>query len=369
MGRLLLVSNRLPVTVKRSGDAFEVTRSAGGLATGLSGPHQKGGGLWLGWPGPVGELEGSARQKLEAELSALRTVPLYLSDEEVSRYYEGFSNGVLWPLFHYSLDRIPNDAADWDAYRSVNEKFADARRRALPAGRPDLGPRLPARCSCPGCSASGCPMRGSASSSTSPSLPPRCSARCPGASEILRGLLGADLIGFHTLSTTRGTSRTRCCTTDRQPNDVDQVDYEGRMIADRRLPDGHRRAVVRRGGAAERGDRRRCEALRSSSGTAACSSGSIGSTTRRASPSGCSRSTGCSSENPELRGQGALSSRSRCRRATNVVDYEQLTPRGRRARRADQRRVRHARAGRRCTTSTARSRPRQLDRRSTARPT
>src|SRR6185312_13613087 len=107
MARLLLVSNRLPVTVKVEHGKLSVQPSAGGLASGLKGPHEGSGGLWLGWPGDTSKLDEAGLQQLAPQLQALRTEPLYLSASEVSRYYDGFSNRVLWPLFHYFVDRLP----------------------------------------------------------------------------------------------------------------------------------------------------------------------------------------------------------------------------------------------------------------------
>ncbi|RYZ44929.1 MAG: bifunctional alpha,alpha-trehalose-phosphate synthase (UDP-forming)/trehalose-phosphatase, partial [Myxococcaceae bacterium] len=125
MARLLLVSNRLPVTVKAEKDSVSVVRSAGGLATGLSRPHERSGGMWIGWPGDVSRLTDAQRAQVEKQLADLRCVPLYLSASEVSRFYEGYSNRVLWPLCHYMLDRVPRQDRDWDAYRKANERFAD----------------------------------------------------------------------------------------------------------------------------------------------------------------------------------------------------------------------------------------------------
>ena len=55
----------------------------------------------------------------------MRLVAVPLSADQVTRYYEGFSNGVLWPLFHYLLEQIPLQVSDWDAYVEANERFAD----------------------------------------------------------------------------------------------------------------------------------------------------------------------------------------------------------------------------------------------------
>ncbi len=134
MARLVLVSNRLPVTVHVEHGELKVVRSTGGLATGLRGPHDHSGGTWVGWPGDVSRLAEGERAVLDAKLKELRCVPLYLNAHEVSRYYDGFSNAVLWPLFHYLLDRIPPTSQEWDGYRAVNERFAEAAAREWQRG-------------------------------------------------------------------------------------------------------------------------------------------------------------------------------------------------------------------------------------------
>jgi trehalose 6-phosphate synthase/phosphatase len=197
MSRLLLVSNRLPVTVKLEQGRVQVARSAGGLATGLSGPHEQSGGLWVGWPGDVSRMSESQVSTLDGQLSQLRCVPLHLSQAEVNRFYEGFSNRVLWPLFHYMLDRIPLHSRDWEAYRRVNVRFADKvaehyregdtvwvhdyqlmlvpqlLRERLPRARIGFFLHIPFP-----------------SSEVFRTLPWR--------EEVLRGVMGADLVGFHT---------------------------------------------------------------------------------------------------------------------------------------------------------------------------
>jgi trehalose 6-phosphate synthase/phosphatase len=125
--RLLIVSNRLPITLSTdAGGHVVVTPSAGGLATGLRMAHAASDGLWIGWPGrPRGE-SGRVAYEASARLKAERLVPVELSADEIRRYYAGFANGVIWPLFHYLLDRLPLDASEWRAYEAVNRKFADA---------------------------------------------------------------------------------------------------------------------------------------------------------------------------------------------------------------------------------------------------
>ena len=199
MGRLIIVSNRLPVTVRAGLDGGEpqVTRSPGGLATGLSGPHQESAGLWIGWPGDTSALPAEQRAQVWASLEADRLLPVDLTPEEVSGYYEGFSNRVLWPLFHYLLDHIPLEAMQWEVYRRVNARFADA---VVEHAAPDdtiwvqdyqlcLVPAL-LRERLPGARIGFFLHIPFPSSEVIQALPWR--------DELLRGLLGADLVGFHT---------------------------------------------------------------------------------------------------------------------------------------------------------------------------
>jgi trehalose 6-phosphate synthase/phosphatase len=126
--RLVMVSNRLPVTVVAENGGVRLEPSSGGVATGLKGAHDRRGasGLWVGWPGDTSSLTEAQANHVRLECERQRIVPVELSTDEVARYYEGFSNTVIWPLFHYLLDRVPYDANEWDTYYEVNRKFADA---------------------------------------------------------------------------------------------------------------------------------------------------------------------------------------------------------------------------------------------------
>jgi trehalose 6-phosphate synthase/phosphatase len=123
--RLLIVSNRLPVTVKLDDGVPVVQRSVGGLATGLRTPHERSGGQWIGWPGPFGAAGENVLRQVRGRLAALRTVPVELTPHEIDVFYEQISNGVLWPIFHDRIDRLPLRVAGWDVYESVNARFAD----------------------------------------------------------------------------------------------------------------------------------------------------------------------------------------------------------------------------------------------------
>ena len=107
VSRVLIVSNRLPVTVRADADGVLVQPSVGGVATGLLGPHERSGGLWIGWPGLEEPLADRDAAALAAQLDAKRLVQVPLTQEEVHRYYEAYSNGVLWPLFHYFVGELP----------------------------------------------------------------------------------------------------------------------------------------------------------------------------------------------------------------------------------------------------------------------
>src|SRR5579884_1749929 len=199
MARLILVSNRLPVTVKVDRGELAVARSAGGLATGLRGPHEKSGGLWVGWPGDVSRMTAAQQRQLETHLDELRCVPVYLTPGEVSRYYGGFSNAVLWPLFHYLLDRIPPTSQEWDVYRAVNRKFADAVARVWRPGdlvwvhdyQLVLVPQM-LRARIPGATVGFFLHIPFPASEVLRILPWR--------EQVLEGMLGADLVGFHTFT-------------------------------------------------------------------------------------------------------------------------------------------------------------------------
>jgi trehalose 6-phosphate synthase/phosphatase len=123
--RLLIVSNRLPLTVRVDGGRATVRRSVGGLATGLSGPHERSRGLWFGWPGGLDGLDAAARASALRQLAELRAVPLLLDEREVAVFYEHLSNAVLWPICHDRVDRLPLRVEGWDTYEAVNARYAD----------------------------------------------------------------------------------------------------------------------------------------------------------------------------------------------------------------------------------------------------
>ena len=125
MSRLLIVSNRLPLSARMTADGVRMEPSSGGLANGLRPCHERCESLWFGWPGDVSGATTTQREQFDERLHEHRIVPVHLSGEQVARYYHGFANRVLWPSFHYLVDRVPVDASGWDDYRDVNEAFAE----------------------------------------------------------------------------------------------------------------------------------------------------------------------------------------------------------------------------------------------------
>jgi trehalose 6-phosphate synthase len=124
--RLVVVSNRLPVAVEGKGREAHITAGKGGLVTALAPVLRHRGGLWIGWSGAAGSpgLEEPLRAFSEEAGYALHTVEL--SEEEVQGFYLGFSNEVIWPLFHDFQSRCNFVPGYWRAYLAVNRKFAAA---------------------------------------------------------------------------------------------------------------------------------------------------------------------------------------------------------------------------------------------------
>jgi trehalose 6-phosphate synthase/phosphatase len=127
-GRLVVLSNRLPFTVREGRRGPEVERSSGGLVAALAPALARRGGTWIGWAGPAG----LSAESLPAP-EGYRLVPVQLGAQEVRLYYHGFSNRTLWPLFHSFPTRMQLDRRDWFAYEAVNQRFAHLAAEAAEA--------------------------------------------------------------------------------------------------------------------------------------------------------------------------------------------------------------------------------------------
>jgi trehalose 6-phosphate synthase/phosphatase len=200
-GRLLLASARLPVALGRSrgngaaAGGWEVSAAPGGLVTALRGIAARREFAWIGWPGAV--VPDAERPSVEQRLALLGGVtPVFLEAGEVTGWYEELSNRVLWPLFHALPTPMQVASGAWQSYQRVNERFADALAAEARPGdtiwihdyQLALVPQLLRRRDVD-CAIGFFLHIPFPASETFRTLPVR--------EEILRGILGANYIGFH----------------------------------------------------------------------------------------------------------------------------------------------------------------------------
>ncbi|MCR5697251.1 MAG: bifunctional alpha,alpha-trehalose-phosphate synthase (UDP-forming)/trehalose-phosphatase [Marinilabiliaceae bacterium] len=123
--KLFIISNRLPVKVTmKSQDELELERSEGGLATGLSSLDSKYEKHWIGWPG-INPKKKVTEDVVKRMLAEYNYHPVFLTNTQYNNYYEGYSNSTLWPLCHYFYSYLQQKRKFWDAYREVNALFCE----------------------------------------------------------------------------------------------------------------------------------------------------------------------------------------------------------------------------------------------------
>lgn len=192
MQSLIIVSNRLPITVNQT-----IEKSSGGMVSALEGLGDKFNIQWIGWAGGVVE-DSKRKEAIASELKErFNFLPIFLNQEDVETYYNGFSNSSLWPLLHYMPSNARYEEKWFQNYEKVNRLFAekileqsgpddiiwihDYHLMLLPALLRDKRPDL---------------TIGFFLHTPFPSYE---IFRChPKREELLNGLLGANLIGFHT---------------------------------------------------------------------------------------------------------------------------------------------------------------------------
>ncbi|MFU8793562.1 MAG: bifunctional alpha,alpha-trehalose-phosphate synthase (UDP-forming)/trehalose-phosphatase [Acholeplasmataceae bacterium] len=128
MSKTIFVSNRLPVTVSKKDDHLSYQKSIGGLATGLKSFHQSSDSLWIGWPGIASSaIDTKEKKDISKTLhQSYQCQPVFLTERDIDNYYEGFSNKTIWPLFHYFAEKTEHSNDTWESYKTVNLKFYDA---------------------------------------------------------------------------------------------------------------------------------------------------------------------------------------------------------------------------------------------------
>jgi alpha,alpha-trehalose-phosphate synthase [UDP-forming]/trehalose-phosphatase len=220
---MVVVANRLPFDVEHHSDGSTTTRqSPGGLVTALEPILSRRSGAWIGW-------SGTADHEMDpVQTDGLTLVPINLSSDDVEQYYEGFSNATLWPLYHDAVAESEFHRFWWDSYVAVNRRFAERAAEVAAPGatvwvhdyqlqlvpqmlrqlRPDLRIGFFLHIPFP---------------------PTELFNRLPWRTQLIRGLLGADLIGFQLPGGARNFSRLA-----RALSDVDgkggTLFYDGRTV-------------------------------------------------------------------------------------------------------------------------------------------
>jgi trehalose 6-phosphate synthase len=121
---LIIVSNRLPITINKDADGiYHFKMSSGGLVSALSGFKKSLNFTWIGWPGFF--IPPKDRPLVDKRL---------IDDDVADRHYNGFSNSILWPLFHYHPGEMNFDEENWLAYRQANLQFAEVVRHQITPG-------------------------------------------------------------------------------------------------------------------------------------------------------------------------------------------------------------------------------------------
>ena len=194
---LIIVSNRLPVTVSRKKNRILIKESPGGLATGLRSLRQKKQVLFIGWPGYIPRNSREKNYIQECLIKDHQCHPVFLSRPELDKYYYGFSNRTIWPLFHYFSSLSTFEEPEWKSYEKVNQKFLQIiMETADPANtfwvhdyHLMLLPKLIRKVF---------PKSSIGFFLHIPFPSSEIFRILPWRTEILEGLLGADLVGFHT---------------------------------------------------------------------------------------------------------------------------------------------------------------------------
>ncbi len=199
MSRIILASNRLSVSAQRTESGFSYTPSVGGLATGLSSFFERSDSLWVGWSGLADDDLSDEEQRNVSETlrNNYKSITVSLSRADLDQFYYGFCNNVIWPLFHYFPTFVDYDPAAWEKYREVNERFLAAITSV--AGPDDyIWIHDYQLMLLPGMVRSHLPDTKIGFFLHIPFPSYELFRLLPWREELLHGMLGADLLGFHT---------------------------------------------------------------------------------------------------------------------------------------------------------------------------
>ncbi|UCH87917.1 MAG: bifunctional alpha,alpha-trehalose-phosphate synthase (UDP-forming)/trehalose-phosphatase [Thermoplasmata archaeon] len=126
MSKLIIVSNRLPVNIIKKGNQFELQPSVGGVATGLGSFYKSYNSVWIGWPGITENAIKGKKRYIQKRLESENCYPVCLTKKDIDNFYYGFCNKTIWPLFHYFNQNTQYNNDYWESYKKVNELFCDA---------------------------------------------------------------------------------------------------------------------------------------------------------------------------------------------------------------------------------------------------
>jgi trehalose 6-phosphate synthase len=221
---LVVVANRLPLDDNAALDgACEWRRSPGGLAGALHAILEQTPATWVGWTGGIGPAPELP------DVGTLRIRPVPLSEQELRGYYDGFASTTLWPLYHDAVEQPVFDRGWWETYRTVNRRFAEAAAEVAEPGAAvwvqdyhlQLVPRM---------------LR-----ERRPDLligfflhvpfpPPELFMQLPRRVEVLRGMLGADLVGFQRPQAAHNIAQLAAKLLGAEVTPDDQIIVDGRAV-------------------------------------------------------------------------------------------------------------------------------------------
>ena len=227
-GKLFIVSNRLPVRIQKDNGNFTFKQSVGGLATGLTNLFKKIHGYWIGWPGLASVPPTKRKDIAETLQKEYNCIPVFLNKEEIEKYYNGFSNSTIWPLFHYQSMFTSYDEKNWQEYIEVNKKFA---RKVLEYANEDdiIWVHDYHLLLLPGLLRKALPEAKIGFFLHIPFPSQELFRLLPWRREILEGMLGADLIGFHTYDYTRH-FLSCCLRLANYSNEFGRISIENRFV-------------------------------------------------------------------------------------------------------------------------------------------
>jgi trehalose 6-phosphate synthase len=223
--QFVVVANRLPVDAAEDG---EWKRSPGGLVTAVHPIVRRHAGAWVGWTGGPGDAPDPC------EFDGMHLHPIGLSEDEIDRYYEGQSNATIWPLFHDAVEQPTHHRVWREAYEAVNRRFADAAAAVAERGATvwvhDYQLML-----VPGMLREQRPDLRIGFFLHIPFPPVELFMQLPRRADLLRGLLGADLVGFQRPLAAQNFLQLSRLLLGLEPKE-DSVEFDGRTVTATAFP-------------------------------------------------------------------------------------------------------------------------------------